>query len=161
MITKTLIVTTLITLTPIFELRGGIPYAVGRGVPVAAAYLLAVVVNAAVGPLVFIFLGSIHRFLLRLTLYQRLFARLRDRTRSKVETKVGKYGYLGLALFVAVPLPVTGAYTGALGAWVLGLDPKRSCLAVAAGVLVAGLVVSVVTMLGVEALSIFVKSVAD
>ena len=67
--------------------------------------------------------------------------------------------YFGLMFFVAIPLPITGAYTGALGAWVLGLDPKRSYLAISAGVLISGIVVTSVTLLGIEALSVFVKVV--
>ena len=152
-------VAALITLTPIFELRGGIPYALTQGMPVVAAFVLCVVVNAAVGPIAFLFLGTVHRWLSRFERYERLVGRLLVRARSKVEVKVGKYGYWGLALFVAIPLPVTGAYTGALGAWVLGLDPKRSYLAITLGVVIAGIVVSAVTLLGIEALSIFIKNV--
>ncbi len=73
--------------------------------------------------------------------------------------KVDKYGYWGLALFVAIPLPITGAYTGTLGAWVLGMDPKKTFLAVALGALIAGIIVTVVVSLGIEAFSLFVKEV--
>jgi len=62
-------------------------------------------------------------------------------------------------VFVAIPLPITGAWTGTLGAWILGMGKRRSMLAVAAGVAIAGIIVSLVVGLGVEALSIFVKSV--
>ncbi|MBT3274759.1 MAG: small multi-drug export protein, partial [Spirochaetales bacterium] len=66
---------------------------------------------------------------------------------------------LGLALFVAVPLPITGAYTGTLGAWVLGMDPKKTFLAVFLGVIISATVVTIVSYLGIEALSFFTKQV--
>ena len=149
----------LITLTPIFELRGAIPFALARGMPVVGTYFLCVAVNAAIGPIVFLFLKTVHRLLIRIAAYSRLFDKIIERARGKVETKVGKYGYIGLALFVSIPLPITGAYTGAVGAWVLGLDPKRSYLAIAGGVLIAGVVVTLVSLLGIEALAVFVKEV--
>ena len=70
-----------------------------------------------------------------------------------------KYGYWGLAIFVSIPLPFTGAWTGALGAWILGMDRKRSMLVVAAGVLMAGVIVTLVVGLGVGALSFLIKKV--
>ena len=72
---------------------------------------------------------------------------------------VERYGYLGIMLFVAIPLPITGAWTGTLGAWILGMDRRKSILAVAAGVVIAGVIVSLVVGLGIGALSIFTKSV--
>lgn len=153
------ITTALLTLAPIFELRGGLPYAIAKGIPFPAAFLVCVLLNALVGPLVFLFLRTIHRGLSHIEWYEKLVGRVLDRARRKVEIKVGKYGYLGLVLFVSIPLPITGAYTGALGAWVMGLDPKRSYLAIAVGVVVAATVVSIVTLLGIEALSLFVKEV--
>ena len=149
----------LLTLAPIFELRGGIPYAITQGIPILPAFLFCVVLNAFVGPLVFLFLNTVHRKLSGWPFYDRLVTRLLERARRKLEPKIHKYEYLGLVLFVAIPLPITGAYTGALGAWVLGLDPKRSYAAIAVGVIIAGIVVTLVTYLGIEALSLFIKEV--
>lgn len=160
MTATTLITTALLTLAPISELRGGIPFAIARDVPIGLALVGCVVLNAAVGPLVFLFLGTIHRFLNRYARYEAIVGRLIERARAKVERNVARYGYLGLALFVAIPLPITGAYTGSIGAWVLGLDPKKSYLAVLGGVVVAGIIVTIITLLGIEALSIFVKEVS-
>jgi uncharacterized membrane protein len=157
---KTLVFTALITLTPIFELRGAIPYALAFDVPILLAFILCVVLNALIGPLLFLFLNTAHKLLFHLAWYQKLFDRLVDRARRKVADKVDKYGYLGLALFVAIPLPITGAYTGTLGAWVLGMDPKKTFLAVALGALIAGIIVTGVVILGIEAFSFFVKEVS-
>ena len=118
-----------------------------------------IILNALVGPLVYVFLSTVHKLFEHLSWYAKLFDSAVIRARSKVQTKVDKYGYLGLALFVAIPLPITGAYTGTLGAWVLGMDPKKTFLAVALGVIISGTVVTVVAYLGIEALSLFVKQV--
>lgn len=143
---------------PISELRGAIPFAVTRGMPLASATMLAVACNALVGPVAFIFLETFHKLFYRWPVYASFFDRFVEKARTKVHRKVEKYGYLGIMLFVAVPLPVTGAWTGTLGAWILGLERRKTMLAVAAGVVIAGLIVSMVVGLGVEALSIFTKS---
>jgi uncharacterized membrane protein len=72
---------------------------------------------------------------------------------------VEKWGWLGIALFVAIPLPITGAWTGTLGAWVLGVSKRRTMAAVILGVFIAGAIVSAVVILGIEALNLFVKKV--
>lgn len=156
---KTLAVTVALTLLPISELRGAIWYALNNDVPVYMAFILCVVLNALIGPLLYLFLNTVHKLLFHLAWYQKLFDSLVDRARRKVAAKVDKYGYWGLALFVAIPLPITGAYTGTLGAWVLGMDPKKTFLAVALGALIAGIIVTVVVSLGIEAFSLFVKEV--
>ena len=156
---RTIGITALICFVPIFELRGAIPYALTQDVSISIALPLSIVVNALVGPVVFIFLSTLHKNLSHLGWYQKAFSYLVGRARNRVHEKIEKYGYFGLALFVAIPLPITGAYTGALGAWVLGLKPGKSCLAILLGVCIAGVVVTLVTYLGVETLSLFIKKV--
>lgn len=149
--------TALWTLLPISELRGGLPLALAGGMPGLLAYLYCVALNILVTPIVFIFLHTLHKLLLRRQAYSRLFEKLIERSRKKVKAKVDKYGYLGLALFVAIPLPVTGAYTGAMGAWILGMDKKKSFAAIALGVCISGAIVYTAVQLG---LSLFFKKVA-
>jgi len=153
----TVLVTVGLSFLPISELRGAIPFAVASGMPLVEAAAIAVACNALVGPVAFVFLETFHRLLYRWGFYAGVFDRFVAKARAKVHAKVEKYGYLGIMLFVAVPLPVTGAWTGTLGAWILGMDRKKTMLAVAAGVVISGVVVSLVVGLGVEALSIFVK----
>jgi len=155
----TTIITVALSFLPISELRGAIPFAVARGVPLLQAALLAVACNALVAPVAYIFLETFHKLFYKWPFYARLFDRFVAKARGKVHEKVEKYGYLGIMVFVAIPLPITGAWTGTLGAWILGMGKRRSMLAVAAGVAIAGIIVSLVVGLGVEALSIFVKSV--
>ena len=82
-----------------------------------------------------------------------------ERARGKVHKEVEKWGWIGIAVFVAIPLPVTGAWTGTLGSWILGLDKRKTMLAVIVGVAVAGAIVTAVVVLGVKALDLFVKRV--
>ncbi len=147
------------SLLPISELRGAIPFAYFQGVPLPQAYFISVAANALVGPLVYVFLSSLHRLFIRWGWYRVFFDRTVTTARLKTERKVEKYGYWGVLLFVAVPLPITGAYTGTLGAWILGLDKRRTCLAVLGGVIISGLIVSMVVYFGIRPLSIFLRSV--
>lgn len=154
---RTLLVTLALCLLPISELRGGLPFALSNEVPLLAAYLICVGANALVAPLVYLFLSSLHKLLERWEPYRRLFDRIVERSRHKVQAKVEKYGYAGLILFVAIPLPITGAYTGTLGAWILGMDRRKTILAVFVGVIIAGIIVSIVFTLGIRALYFFIK----
>ena len=154
---KTLLVSILLCLFPIAELRGGLPYALAGGISLLPAYLICVLANALVGPLVFLFLSTLHRLLDRWAAYHGFYERIVERARRKVHQAVERWGYVGLAVFVAIPLPLTGAYTGAIGAWVLGMSRWKSILAIAIGVAVAGAVVSAVYLLGIRALYLFLK----
>ena len=156
---RTLFITAFLTLAPISELRGAIPYAVFNGINPVLAYFFCVVLNALLGPIVYLFLDSLHKLFYRMNWYRKLFDKLVTRAREKVSSKVDKYGYFGIMLFVGVPLPITGAYTGTLGAWILGLDRKKTCLAVAGGAVISGLIVSLLLYFGAEAASIFIKEI--
>ncbi len=155
----TLLTACFLSLLPISELRGAIPYAVARGVSLPAAFALAVGCNLLVAPIAFLFLTTVQGLLYRWPFYARIFDRFVLRVRSKVSGPVERYGYWGLFVFVAVPLPVTGAWTGALGAWILGMRKRKSFLYIGLGVITAGLVVSAVVGLGVGALSFLLKRI--
>ncbi|HPZ16613.1 MAG TPA: small multi-drug export protein [Sphaerochaeta sp.] len=158
MSTADLFISILLALAPISELRGAIPYAYFRGAPLVQAALLGAGFNALIAPIAYAFLSTLHRFFYRhLAWYVSLFDRFVERARRKVEAKVERYGYWGIFLFVAVPLPFTGAWTGTLGAWVLGLDKKRSLLAVFGGVMLSALIVTAIIALGFTETSIFIK----
>ncbi len=156
---RTILLTAAFTLLPISELRGAIPFAVLNGMNPFAAYIYCVLLNALLGPIVYLFLDSLHKLFYRLNWYRNLFDKLVTRARSKVAAKVDRFGYLGILLFVGIPLPITGAYTGTLGAWILGLNRKKTCLAVAGGAVISGIIVSLIVYFGTEAASIFIKQV--
>ncbi|PKL06134.1 MAG: ligand-binding protein SH3, partial [Spirochaetae bacterium HGW-Spirochaetae-9] len=134
----TLLLSALLALLPISELREAIPFAVIRGMDIVPAALILTAINALVPLFAFLFLSTVHRWFYRWTPYKGFFDRFVEKTRRKVHPQVEKYGYWGLLLFVAIPLPVTGAWTGALGAWILGMSRKKASIAIVGGVIVAG-----------------------
>ena len=140
----------ILSILPIAELRGGIPYALLKGYPIWQAWLGCVAANFLVGPIVFVFLNTLHKLLYGITFYKRLFDWFERRVRNKTAHLIDKYGFWGVAIFVAIPLPVTGAYTGSMAAWLFKLDFKRSMLAVMVGVIIAGIIVTAVMALGIE-----------
>jgi uncharacterized membrane protein len=163
-VTAILFWTAILSFMPISELRGAIPFAVAHNIPWYWAYLFAAGVNALVAPVCWIFLATIHKLLYGTTpekgigWYKKIFDQFVEKARKKLSVKLEKWGWLGIAVFVAVPLPITGAWTGTLGSWVLGVSRRRTMLAVIIGVLIAGAIVSAVVMLGIETFNIFINS---
>ncbi|MBM3307032.1 MAG: small multi-drug export protein [Candidatus Eisenbacteria bacterium] len=126
---------------PVAELRGGIPLGVGSGMPWREAFLVAAAGNLApVIPLLFA-LGPMTRFLERWAFARRVIEAVFARTRRR-SGLIERYEAIGLALFVAVPLPMTGAWTGVLAAHLLGVRPRYAVPAVVAGVVIAGVIVT-------------------
>lgn len=147
----------ILSMLPISELRGAIPYGIAAGINPIYVYFVAVISNIALIPILFFFLDYVHHHLLPMPIYKKLFNAFVGRARHKVEKYTTKYGLIGLMLFVAIPLPVTGAYTGTLAAWILGLDKRKSIAALSAGVIIAGLIVTAVVLSG-AGIGIFVSS---
>ena len=144
---------------PISELRGAIPFAISNNVPWYSAFALAVFCNAMVAPVCWIFLSTLHKLFLKIAWYKNFFERFVERARKKLHENVERWGWLGIAVFVAIPLPFTGAWTGTLGAWVLGLSKRKTMAAVTIGVITAGVIVTTVMLLGIQALNFFIKKV--
>ncbi|MDR2258528.1 MAG: small multi-drug export protein [Treponema sp.] len=151
--------TAFLSFLPISELRGAIPFAIAQGIPWYAAYPYAAALNALVAPVCWVFLSTLHRLFLKLAWYEKIFNRFVERAREKLRGRVEKWGWLGVAVFVAIPLPVTGAWTGTLGAWMLGIPRRKTLPAVILGVIAAGAIVTSVMLLGIGALNVFVKKV--
>ncbi|MGD8400924.1 MAG: small multi-drug export protein [Bacillota bacterium] len=125
---------------PYLELRGAIPYACHLGLPASLAYLVALIGNMIPVLPVMILIKPLSHSLDRLPLFHRFFKWLFDRCRRR-QDKILKYGYWGLLIFVAIPLPMTGAWSGALIAFLLGMRKRYTFLAILAGVAIAGLIV--------------------
>jgi uncharacterized membrane protein len=151
--------TALLSFLPISELRGGIPFAIQNGIPWYWAYLFCAGLNALVAPACWIFLSTLHKLFLKMAWYRKFFDRFVERARVKLHAQVEKWGWLGIAVFVAIPLPITGAWTGTLGSWVLGLGKRKTMVAVILGVLTSGAIVTAVWMLGIQAFQIFIKKI--
>jgi uncharacterized membrane protein len=142
-----------LSMLPILELRGAIPWALapaGGGLSWVQAVPLAVLGNMLPIPLLLRWLGPVSAYLRRFRVMDAFFTWLFRRTRRKGRL-VARYQAVGLALFVAVPLPVTGAWTGAVAAFLFGIPFRQAMLAILAGVLMAATVVTLAT-LGVLAL---------
>jgi uncharacterized membrane protein len=158
-------ITALLSFMPISELRGAIPFAIANGIPWYWAYLFAVILNALVAPVCWLFLATVHKFLYGespekgFRWYKNFFDHFVEKARNKLSEKLEKWGWLGIAIFVAIPLPVTGAWTGTLGAWILGVSKKRTMAAVILGVAVAGVIVTAVVVFGIEVLTFFIKKI--
>ena len=157
--------TALLSFMPISELRGAIPFAMANDIPWYLAFPFATAVNILIAPVCWIFLSTLHLFLMKLAekplfaWYKKLFDFVIERARNKLRSRVEKYGWLGLVVFTAIPLPFTGAWTATLGAWILGFSRKRTMLAVVLGLVIAGIIVTSVVLLGIKTLSIFTKNV--
>ncbi len=137
--------TILVSMIPVVELRGGIPFGVAAGLSVPAAYLAAVIGNLLPVPFIIVYIRRIFQWLRQnLPRLDRVVDALERKAHLKGRT-VSKYKYLGLAIFVAIPLPGTGAWTGALAAAFLDMPLRRALPAVTLGVLVAGILISVLT----------------
>lgn len=142
------LITALISFAPILELRAAIPYGIINELNPISVITIAIMSNILVFPLVYFFMNFIHKFLIKIKIYKQLYDKFVIKTRNKINQKFKKYEYLGLTLFVGIPLPVTGAYTASLGAWLLGLKQKQSFIAISIGVIMAGIIITTLTLLG-------------
>ncbi len=142
------LVVLIISALPITELRGALPVAINLfHFPWYYALLLALIGNLLPVPFLLLFLNSLSRLFGRWSPLRRGMEWLFERTSRRGDI-IRRYGSIGLALFVAVPLPMTGAWTASLIAVLLGLDFKHAFLAILAGVVIAGVIVLCLCLLG-------------
>jgi uncharacterized membrane protein len=133
---------------PILELRGGIPVAmILLDYPWYYAFLLGVIGNMLPVPIILLFLDYITRILSKVRFFDRALNWLFERTRRRGKI-IQKYERIGLVLFVAIPLPITGAWTGALAAVIFGLRFRHAFLSIFIGVLIAGVIVTCLSYFG-------------
>lgn len=137
-----------LTVMPLTELRIGLPvainYAIEQSIPIFPIFLLIILLNVLLIFFVFYFLDNLHHIFMNFKIYKKFFESYIRRFQRKVdkfERKHGTEGFVGLALFVGVPLPGTGAWSGCLVSWLLGLERKKSILAIACGVTIAGILI--------------------
>ncbi len=135
----------LMSLVPVVELRGAIPFAIGAlGMNWLRAYVISVIGNMLPVPFLIWLIRPIVEWLLRTKTFSKLGSWLDERTRRKSKS-VTKYKKLGLLIFVAIPLPGTGAWSGAMIAGLLDMRIKDALPAIFGGVLIAGLLVVGIT----------------
>ena len=137
--------TVLVSMIPVLELRFGIPWGVAHGLSHFAAFVAAVIGNMIPLPFIVVYIRRIFKWMRRhLPQLDRVVDKLEAKAHLKGR-KVTKYKYLGLMIFVAIPLPGTGGWTGALVAAFLDMPLRRAMPTLALGVLIAGFLVTGIT----------------
>ena len=134
-----------LAMVPVFELRGAIPVWVAAGLPFWIVFITAILGNLLPVPFLILFTRRVFEWLRKKSAFlERLVSRLEKKAAAK-EDLLKKYELLGLCILVAIPLPGTGAWTGSLVAAVFDIRLKHAFPAIALGVLIAAVIVSVVT----------------
>ena len=134
------------SMLPIIELRGAIPLGAGFGLPWWLTYLVAVVGNMLPVPIILLFVKSVLTWMSKCRV--RFFNKVANKLFEKAEknrAKIEKYAFWGLAFFVAIPLPATGAWTGTLVAALFDMKFWKSLLSALIGVLIAGVVMTLIS----------------
>ena len=142
------IFTFLVSMIPIVELRGGIPFGVALGLPYPVAFVASVIGNILPAPFIIVYIRRIFQWMRqRMPKLDGMVDALERKAHLKGD-KVSRYKYLGLMLFVGIPLPGTGAWTGALAAAFLDMPLRKAMPSIIAGVILAGCIMTGLTSLG-------------
>jgi uncharacterized membrane protein len=137
----------IVSMLPVSELRGAIPLALSFGMPIAKAFWLSVSGNIIlIAPALFLF-EPVSGFLRKFKIWSRFFDWVFERTQKNSEV-IQRYESLGLLMFVAIPLPMTGAWSGVIAATLFKIKFRYAFIAITAGVLIAGLIVASFCSLG-------------
>ena len=143
----------LLSMLPIAELRVGLPlgiiYATQQGIPSILIILLSIISNILAIFVAFYFLDHLHKFFMKFSWYKKIFEKALKKLQKKIDkfrNSYSSWGMIALAIFVAIPLPGTGAWTACLISWVLGLERKKSVISIAVGVIGAGVIVSLASL---------------
>ena len=140
----------LISMVPLIELRGAIPYAIGMGLPLLPSYIIAIIGNMIPVPFIFFFARKVLQWGKDVSFkpfakFCRFCIEKGEKAKDKLLSKSDNGIYIALMLFVGIPLPGTGAWTGTLAASFLDLDFKKSVVAICAGVILAGIIMGLVS----------------
>ena len=147
----------LVSMVPLIELRGAIPYGVLFGLPLWQTFVIAIVGNMLPVPIIFFFARRVLEWGADKPVIGKFFTFFLEKGHkggAKLQAKAGRGLYWALLLFVGIPLPGTGAWTGTLAASLLDMDFKKSVLACMGGVLLAGVIMGVLSLLGVSAFGV-------
>lgn len=133
---------------PFSELRGAIPLAILEfEISWPVAFVVAIAGNLLPVPFLLLFLDPLAKFFSKVKLFERIINRIFERSKRRGKL-VERYERIGLTLFVAIPFPLTGAWTGSIIAFLLGLPFWRAFIAITIGVLIAGVIVTALTLIG-------------
>lgn len=145
---KKYILVFLVSMVPVVELRGAIPIAVGMGLDKLPSFIIAIIGNMIPVPFIYFFARKLLIWGKDKKIIGKFFnwcLEKGEKSGKKLEEKTGKSIYVALLLFVGIPLPGTGAWTGTLAASILNLDFKKSVIAATGGVLLAGLIMMAIS----------------
>ena len=141
----------LVSMVPLIELRGAIPIAQSMGLPIMTSYLVCIVGIMIPGPLIYLFARKVLEWGADKPVIGGFFTFCLEKGRKggrKLTEKAGRGTFIALLLFVGIPLPGTGAWTGTLAASILDMDFKSTVLAVMLGVLLAGVIMMTASVIG-------------
>jgi uncharacterized membrane protein len=144
------------SMIPWFESRYAIPIAMELGWQWWEAFPVAVAGNMLPIPFILLFFKYVEKFLRRFKFWANLMDKLFTITRKRADKKIRRYEHLGLLIFVAMPVPFTGAWTGALIAYLFNLKFSRSLITIFIGVLMAASIMTIITLTGINILFIFI-----
>lgn len=138
------------SMLPVIELRGAIPMAFALGLPWWQAYLISVIGNLLPVPFILLLINLVIKWMAssKVTFFNKIANFLLKKVEKNRE-RIEKYSFWGLFLFVAIPLPMTGAWTGSLVAAVIGVKPLKAFLSALLGVLLAGVIVTLIVYGGI------------
>jgi len=137
----------ILSILPVSELRGGIPLGMVLGLSPTIVFVAATLSNLLAIPIAYFFLDNIHSRLLRYGKYRRFFDNYIHKKRERIESKIGTSAeFFALLIFVAVPLPGTGAWTGSILAWFFNVKRKKAYFAISLGVIIAGIIVTLASL---------------
>jgi uncharacterized membrane protein len=144
-----------LAMMPVSELRGAIPLALLKyNMNPYVAIPIIILFNFLPVPLILLLLNPVERWLRKWTFWSNLMDKIFERTRSRTRRSIEKWETLALILFVAIPLPVTGAWTGSLAAYLFGLDFKKSLVCIFVGICTAAFIVTLATLTGIKILGL-------
>ena len=138
------VIVLILSMIPVIELRGGIPAAYAMGLPLFETLPLAIIGNTIPVPFIILFIKQIFKFMKKHNILSNLIDKITQRALDRSD-KVESMEFWGLMIIVAIPLPGTGAWTGALIAALMDLDFKRAMLSIGLGVIVSAIIVSFLT----------------
>lgn len=149
-----------ITFIPTLELRASIPYGIfGTEFHWFSVFIICVIANIIIGIIIYVFLEWIIRLMCFFRPVEILWNRYIERTQARISRGVEKYGEWAVAVFIGIPLPGSGVYTGAVASFLIGLNFKKFMIANIIGVIIAGVLVTVICLTGSGLSQFFIKEI--
>ena len=134
--------TFLISISPFGEARAGIPYGELNGLPILLVFVIGLAANLLIFPLFYRVIKFSKKYFSKNEFYKKSVIYFSSRAKSRTKTMIKKYGVWGLMVFVMIPLPVTGAYTGTIAAYLFRISYKKSLIAISIGVTISSIMVT-------------------